>query len=126
MNENKFRKMKERIERRNRDVEQRKELDAEKKYGTRKIETHKALALYLFMLLNIIIVYSLVAMWRFADLSYLGVLISDIAAQVLVYTIYCLKSFKGKQAEENLKFERQKYEDSLQAVLSAGADENET
>ena len=32
------------------------------------------------------------AMWHFADLSFLGVLITDVAGQVIVYMIYALKS----------------------------------
>jgi len=72
------------------------------------IETSKLLAVYLFVLLNAIVVYSMVVMAITQDLSSLPVLISDLAAQVLVYAIYCAKAFKGKQAEENLKFERDK------------------
>lgn len=70
-----------------------------------KMETNKKLAIYLFILMNVIIVYCLIAMWYFADLSYLGVMISDIAAQVLIYGIYCLKAYKGKKAEEEMKLE---------------------
>ncbi len=72
------------------------------------IETSKLLAVYLFVLLNATEVYSMVVMAITQDLSSLPVLISDLAAQVLVYAIYCAKAFKGKQAEENLKFERDK------------------
>ena len=71
------------------------------------IETSKLFAGYLFALMNAIIVYAMVAMWKFADLSYLGVLITDIAAQILVYAIYCLKAYKGKNAEEEMKFKRE-------------------
>ena len=76
--------------------------------GAHHIETSKLLAIYLFVLLNAIVVYSMVVMAITQDLSSLPVLISDLAAQVLVYAIYCAKAFKGKQAEENLKFERDK------------------
>ena len=67
-------------------------------------ETSKIFTIYLFILLNAIIVYAMVAMWVKNDLSYLGVLITDIAAQVLVFGIYCVKAYKGKKEEESLKF----------------------
>ena len=49
-------------------------------------------------------------MWHFGDLSYLGVLITDVAAQILTYGIYCLKAFKGKQEKEKMALERDKFE----------------
>ena len=61
---------------------------------------------YLFVLLNAIVIYTMAAMWVYADLSYLGVLISDIAAQVLVYGIYCMKAYKAKKSEEEMKYKR--------------------
>lgn len=87
-----------------------------------KIETSKLIALYLFALLNVIVIYAMVAMWKFADLSYLGVLISDIAAQIMIYAIYCMKAYKAKKSEEEMKFKRDKYSGSLGDVLSAGAE----
>ena len=36
----------------------------------------------------------MVAMWVFRDLTYLGVLITDLASQILVYLIYSIKSAK--------------------------------
>ena len=86
-----------------------------------KIETSKFLALYLFILLNAIVIYAMVAMWKFADLSYLGVLISDIAAQVLIYAIYCMKAYNAKKSEEELKFKRERFSD----VIEAGAESKE-
>lgn len=85
-------------------------LKAEKeKYKSKsKIETHKFIMFYLFALLNIIVIYSMVAMWAFRDLTYLGVLISDIAAQVIVYAIYCLKAYHGKKQEEQMKLEKER------------------
>lgn len=77
-------------------------------FNIKPIETHKLLAIYLFVLLNVIVVYSMIAMWQMRDLTYLGVLISDIAAQVIVYAIYCLKAYHGKKQEENLKYKRER------------------
>lgn len=56
--------------------------------------TTKLIATYLFVIFNVVLVFVMYAMWHFADLSYLGVLITDIAAQVLVFLIYCIKSAK--------------------------------
>ena len=85
-------------------------LKAEKeKYKSKsKVETSKLFAIYLFVIFNIILVYALVAMWAFRDLSYLGVLITDIAAQAITYGIYCLKAYHGKKQEEQMKFEKEK------------------
>lgn len=96
------------------------------KYGFKlKLETSKLIAIYLFALLNAIVIYAMIAMWNFADLTYLGVLISDIAAQVIIYAIYCMKAYKAKKSEENLKFEREKLSGTLEDVLSVGAESRE-
>lgn len=96
------------------------------KYGFKlKLETSKLIAIYLFALLNAIVIYAMIAMWNFADLTYLGVLISDIAAQVIIYAIYCMKAYKAKKSEENLKFEREKLSGTLEDVLNAGAESRE-
>ena len=87
-----------------------------------KIETSKLIAFYLFAMLNAIVIYAMVAMWKFADFSYLGVLISDIAAQIMIYAIYCMKAYKAKKSEEEMKFKRDKYSGNLGNILSAGAE----
>lgn len=76
----------------------------------KRVETSKVLAIYLLILMNLIIIYALVAMWHFGDLSYLGVLITDVVAQIITYAIYCVKAFKGKQAEEEMNFRRDQLE----------------
>ena len=92
--------------------------DARNKYRKSfRFETSKLFTIYLFVLLNAIVIYSMVAMWKFQDLSYLGVLITDIAAQILVFGIYCLKAFKAKKEEEEIKLKREKY--AIDDVLSA-------
>ena len=103
-------------------------LKAEKdKYkGTNHIETSKLIAIYLFGLLNAIIIYAMIAMWRFGDFSYLGVLISDIAAQVLIYAIYCMKAYHAKKQSERMKFDREKLQGSLGEILDAGGECQET
>ena len=71
-----------------------------------KMETSKKVAIYLFILFNVILIYAMAAMLLLGDLSCLSVLISDIAAQVLTYTVYCLKAYHGKKQEEIIKLKR--------------------
>ena len=115
------------IRAKNQQKEYKRQLKEEKKKGRKgfHIETSKLFAVYLFVLMNVIITYSMVAMWKFQDFSYLGVLISDIAAQILIYGIYCMKAFKAKQSEEELKFEKEKYYGTLTNVLKSGADSDQ-
>lgn len=54
----------------------------------RKLPTHKLITFYLFLLLNVILIYALIAMWYFSDLTHLGVVVTDIAAQVITFFIY--------------------------------------
>ena len=89
-----------------------------------KLETSKQIAIYLFIILNVVIVYCLIAMWWFADLSCLSILISDIAAQILIYGIYCLKAYKAKKSSENMKFRREKLQ-GLDEIMQAGAESTE-
>ena len=110
------------IKEKNIQKEYRRNLRREKYKGFKiNVETSKFLAIYLFLLLNSIIVYAMVAMWKFYDLSYLGVLITDIAAQVLIYGIYCLKAYKAKKAEEDMRYKRDCRQDNLKELLAAGA-----
>lgn len=111
------------IELQNKQKQMQMALDAEKnKFKKPGIETSKLIALYLFALLNAIIFFAMIAMWKFADLEYLGVLISDIAAQVLIYAIYCLKAYHAKKQSEQVKLDREKMERNLDDILDAGAE----
>lgn len=85
-----------------------------------KIPTSKLFCIYLFTLLNAIVIYAMVAMWNFSDLAYLGALITDIAAQVLVYGIYCMKAYKAKKSEEELKFEKEKFSSTIDRIVDSG------
>ena len=122
-----FEKKIEKIRKRNTQIEYLIALKDErnKVFNSRKIETSKLLAYYLFIILNAIIIYSMVAMWRFGDLTYLGVLITDIAAQVILYMIYCAKAYKAKKSEEDLKFEREKYFGSTEEFCTQVEDDIE-
>lgn len=81
-----------------------------KKENRKKIglTTTKLISYYLFFIFNAVLVYAMVAMWHFADLTYLGVIISDIIGQILVYGIYAIRAFKDTQSEESIKLERDK------------------
>lgn len=125
--EKEYRKKLEKIKEQNKKIEYNLLLRNERnKYKKKsKFETSKLIAIYLFALLNAIIIYAMVAMWKFCDFTYLGVLISDIAAQVIIYAIYCMKAYKAKKSEEDLKFEREKLTGTLGDVLNAGAESGE-
>lgn len=124
LSEREFQREMNKIKRENAQKEKRLLLKAEKeKYEQhKKLETSKLIAIYLFGLLNAIIVYAMIAMWRFGDFSYLGVLISDIAAQVLIYAIYCMKAYHGKKQSELMKFDREKLQGTLGDILEAGSE----
>ena len=81
-----------------------------KKNNRKKVglTTTKLLSFYLFAIFNVVLIYALVAMWHFEDLSYLGVVISDIVGQILVFGIYCLRAYFDTKSEENIKLEKQK------------------
>lgn len=98
------------IERDNKSKERKRKLIEEKrKYMPKlKIETNKFFAFYLFFVFNVILIYAMKAMWEFRDLTCLGILITDIIGQILIYAIYCLKAYNGKKQEEQLKFEKEK------------------
>lgn len=83
------------IERKNKSLERKRKLQETSKLYKRKfkpLSTSKWMAVYLFLALNIVLAYSMIAMWHFQDLTYLGVLVTDIAGQVLTYFIYTKKS----------------------------------
>lgn len=94
--------------------------ETKRKYDKPKFETSKIIAIYLFVLLNAIVIYSMFAMWMFADFTYLGVLISDIAAQVIIYAIYCMKAYHAKKQSEQIKFDRERYMGTFDNILDAG------
>lgn len=124
LSEREFQRQMNKIKRDNAQKKKYQLLKAEKeKYNKpNRIETSKLIAIYLFALLNAIVVYAMVAMWHFSDFSYLGVLISDIAAQVLIYAIYCMKAYHAKKQSERMKFDRERLSGSLGDILDAGGE----
>lgn len=60
------------IQRRNESIDRYNKLKDEKKkvsINIKKPTTDKLIAIYLFIILNVILVYSMISMWNFADLS---------------------------------------------------------
>lgn len=83
------------IQRRNESIDRYNKLNAEKRkvsINIKKPTTDKLIAIYLFVILNVILIYSMISMWHLADLSCLGILITDIAGQVITYYIYAKKA----------------------------------
>lgn len=83
------------IQRKNESIDRYNKLKEESRKASiksKRLSTDKLIAIYLFIILNVILMYSMVVMWHFADLSCLGVLITDIAGQVITYYIYAKKA----------------------------------
>lgn len=108
MTSKRFNRKLQKAKEKNKKLKQLQLIKKEKNKYKHKIETSKVFAFYLFLLFNSIIVYSMYAMWFFADLSQLGLLITGIAAEVLTYAIYCMKAHYGKKEEEKIKYIRDK------------------
>lgn len=87
----------------------------------KKVQMTKVITWYLFILLNVVLIYSMVVMYLFRDLSYLGVLITDIAAQVITFLIYTCKSFKETKEEALIELEREKMNISYDSDENNGA-----
>ena len=95
------------------------------------LTTTKLLSFYLFAIFNVVLLYALIAMWHFEDLSYLGVVISDIIGQILVFGIYCIRAYLDTKSEENIKLEQQKIglpnklQEKVDELLPASTDEED-
>lgn len=124
MTEDDYRKKLAEIQKKNTQKEYKISLKKEKnKYSNKvHIETSKLIAIYLFAILNAIVIYAMVAMWVFVDFTYLGVLISDIAAQVLIYAIYCMKAYHAKKQSENMKYKRDRVNGTLGDIMNAASE----
>ena len=60
----------------------------------KKIETSKVAMFFIFLNCSIIEIYSMVAMWYFADLSPLYSLIGAVLGESIAYISYCAKAKK--------------------------------
>lgn len=95
LSENKYKKRLRKIEIENRSKERKLALKQAKIKKNKVLPTTtKLITFYLFIVLNIVLIYALVAMWHFENLTYLGTLIADVIGQILVFFIYAIKSTK--------------------------------
>ena len=78
---------------------------------------------YLFVIFNVVLAYTMYAMWHFADLSYLGVLITDIAAQVLTGFLYMWKS-KAENTKNGIIYDKAMAELNLQYQNNINLDDS--
>ena len=95
LSEQEYQKQLEKVQNTNASTERKIALKKEKnkyKFKLSLPSTSKLIALYLFILLNVVLAYAMYAMWHFQDLQYLGVLITDVVAQILTYYIYSKKA----------------------------------
>lgn len=93
--EEEYQKQLKKIQHANQSIERKIQLKKEKnKYSAlnKLPSTSKLMAVYLFFLLNTVLAYAMYAMWHFQDLQYLGVLITDVVGQILIYYIYTKKA----------------------------------
>ena len=106
----KFEREMNKLKAQNEQLRMRNELLAERnKYRKKpKMEMSKKFAIYIFILLNVVVGYSLIAMWHFQDLSYLGTLITAVVAECFTFITYCVKAYKAKNSEETLKYVRER------------------
>lgn len=95
ISEKEYRKRLKKIEYANKSDERRNALkQARNRKKIKTPSTTKLITIYLFIVLNIVLLYALIAMWHFENLTYLGTLIADVIGQILVFFIYTIKSTK--------------------------------
>lgn len=95
ISEREYKQRLKKVEEYNKSLERKEALkNAKRKRKINLPTTTKLITFYLFIVLNIVLIYSLLAMWHFANLSYLGTVITTIVGQILVYLIYAAKSSK--------------------------------
>lgn len=107
MTEHKFQKKLAKAKARKHHLEQKQQIKELRRYGKHKIETSKILAIYLIALFTGIILYSLIAMWHFQDLSHLSTLITAFVSEVMTFLIYCAKAFFAKKNKELIALQRE-------------------
>lgn len=112
LDDKEYNKKKENIQKKNEILLKKRELENLKIKNKKNFSTTKLVMFYLFCVLNIVLIYSLIAMWHFEDLTHLGVLITDIIGQIVVFLVYAVKSAK-ENSKNGIVFEttmRQKNE----------------
>lgn len=82
---------------------------------SQKFTTTKILMYFIILNCSIVEIYSMVVMYRLADLSALYTLIGAVVSESISYAIYCAKSFNDSKEEAKSKLERDKFELGLTA-----------
>lgn len=112
LSEKEFREKMRKTRLKNAEIARRQELEKEKnkyKPTKKKIQTSKIFFILLFLSCFATQIFSMVAMWHFADLSSLSVLIGSTLTEGVGLMGYYLKAFMESKEEEKLKFEREKF-----------------
>ena len=95
ISESDYKEQLEKIKRENQSKKRKQDLKKERrKYSviSKLPSTSKLMAVYLFVLLNVVLCYAMITMWHFQDLQCLSILITDVVAQVLTFYIYSRKA----------------------------------
>lgn len=109
MTDRAYERKKQRIELRNLDRQQRYALKAMHYRPEKKpMETSKWIAILLLSVMLSSLIYTMIVMVAFRDISYIGALITEVIGAAMVYFVYCGKAFLGKKASEDNKLEREK------------------
>lgn len=70
--------------------------------------TTKLMMLFIFANCSLVEGFSMLAMWRFADLSSLYALITAVVTETMAFAVYAAKAYHETKQEELMKLEREK------------------
>ena len=72
--------------------------------------TTKQLMFFLLINCSVVEIYSMIAIWRFGDLSALPALITAVITETISFSVYCIKSYLETKSEKSLEFENKKFD----------------
>ena len=75
--------------------------------------TTKIIMFFIFLNCTAVELFSMVAMWRFADLSSLYALITAVVTETMAFAVYALKAYHETKQEELMKFEHEKMHNNM-------------
>lgn len=84
----------------------------------KKIQTSKIYFALLFFSCSCTQIFSMIAMWHFGNLDSLSVLIGSTLTEGVGMLGYYLKSYHETKEEEKIKFEKEKFYNELNNVMS--------
>lgn len=112
LSEKEFRSKMRKARLKNEEIVRKQELEKEKnkyKPTKKKVQTSKIFFILLFLSCSSAQIFAMVAMWHFANLDSLSVLIGSTLTEGIGLMAYYLKAFMESKEEEKLKFEREKF-----------------